>query len=290
MAEDPAHHWLHATSLTWRLSAALRSFHETWRCVEPITSYTIMPDHIHLLMKILPVEKRLTLPRLVWLLVRHLEKACYGQRGMGPAGERSGVPRLFSGDWHDWIVLRAGQLAAFKHYIFENPRRRCLRKAHSECFRRTTGIEFRGRRWDAYGNTGLLELPVIEPFRCSRSWAVGGSEWRTALDRAERMGPGCAGIGTFMSACEKACGHAIGISGGRWIVLSPEGFGPRWHPGARFDRACAEGKILFLSPYPESPGKLDHVELHARCHEMGEWLEEAFGGGCGRRSVNTRNQ
>lgn len=28
-----------------------------------------------------------------------------------------------------------------------------------------------------------------------------------------------------------ARGHAIGLAGGRWIVLSPEGFGERWHPG-----------------------------------------------------------
>ena len=30
-----------------------------------------------------------------------------------------------------------------------------------------------------------------------------------------------------MSPCEKACGHALGLAGGRWVVFSPEGFGER---------------------------------------------------------------
>lgn len=290
VADDPAHHWLHPTPLTRPLSAAIRAFHETWHCVEPVTSYTIMPDHIHLLLKILPVEKRLTLPRLVWLLIRALEKACapFVPRGpepppaqplppapssvSGSAGDRSGGLRLFSLDWHDWIVLRSGQLTAFKRYIFDNPRRRVLRQSHPGNFHRTPGVQFLGHRWDAYGNTALLELPVIEPFRCSRSWRPGGPEWQTALARAARVGPGCAGIGTFMSPCEKACGHAIGLAGGRWIVLSPEGLGPRWHPVDPLERSCAAGKLLFLSPYPPSPRKPGNSTLHARCHEMGSWL------------------
>lgn len=75
-----------------------------------------------------------------------------------------------------------------------------------------------------------------------------------------------------MSPCEKACGHAIGLAGGRWIILSPEGFGPRWHPADRLERACAAGRLLFLSPYPPSSRKTDNPTLHARCHEMGSWL------------------
>lgn len=241
VADDPVRHWLHPTSLTRPLETAIRAFHETWHCVEAIRHYTIMPDHIHLILKILPVEKRLTLPRIVWLLIRALEKACAPVAARGPeppsaqplamgfsaspasgtGGSRSGGFRLFSLDWHDRIVLRAGQLAAFKRYIFDNPRRRVLRQSHSGFFRRIPDVQFLGHRWDAYGNTALLDLPVIEPFRCSRSWRPDSPEWQASLARASRLGPGCAGIGTFMSPCEKACGHAIGLAGGRWIILSP---------------------------------------------------------------------
>lgn len=88
VADDPVRHWLHPTPLTHPLETAIRAFHETWHCVEAINHYTIMPDHIHLILKILPVEKRLTLPRLVWLLIRALEK------GLRP-GRRPGAGAPF---------------------------------------------------------------------------------------------------------------------------------------------------------------------------------------------------
>lgn len=55
-------------------------------------------------------------------------------------------------------------------------------------------VHFAGREWFAYGNAALLELPVIEPFRCSRKWAENGDEWREAVGRAARIGPGGADV------------------------------------------------------------------------------------------------
>lgn len=275
--------------VTRALAGAVRSFHEAWRCVEPVECFSIMPDHIHLLLKIRAVEGRVTLPKLVWQLMRRLEQAYFAavepsadgaaesktlitslaaSRAAGshsPAGAR-----VFERDWHDWIVKKDGQLAAFTRYIRENPRRHFLRASHREHFRRVGEVEFLGRRWFGYGNAALLDLPVIEPLRCSRKWAEGGAEWRDAVARAERIGSGGAGIGTFMSPCEKACGNAIAAAGGRWIVLSPEGFGPRWHPGRRLEPFCAGGRMLFLSLWPEMARRPTKAELHARCHEMGD--------------------
>ena len=36
-----------------------------------------------------------------------------------------------------------------------------------------------------YGNAALLELPVLEPFRCSRKWVENGPEWCESVARAE---------------------------------------------------------------------------------------------------------
>jgi hypothetical protein len=187
---------------------------------------------------------------------------------------RSVGSHLFEFDWHDWIVARDGQLAAFTRYIRENAERSWLRKSHREYFQRVNEIEFLGRKWYGYGNAALLELPVIEPFRCLRKWVEGGAEWQEAIARAERIGPGGAGISTFMSPCEKACGHAIGTSGGRWIVLSPEGFGERWHPSRQYEKFCAEGRMLFISLWPAMTREPTNAELYQRCHEMGDLVVE----------------
>jgi len=186
---------------------------------------------------------------------------------------------VFEANWHDWIVIKEGQLAAFTRYIRENPRRRWLRLSHPEYFRKVNEIEFLGRKWYGYGNAALLELPVITPFRCSRKWIAGGEEWRRAVVMAARLGPGGAGIGTFMSPCEKACGHALGLAGGCWIVLSPEGFGPRWHPSRKHEQFCAEGRMLFISLYPATAREPTNAELYERCHEMGDLVAAALGGG-----------
>ena len=283
---NPASHYLEPSAITRIFVDIIKTFHNTWYCIEPITCFAIMPDHIHLLIKIRDVEKRVSLAVIVRMLMRALEKGVVHlltERRCaqllveeGRSGARIGSVRrhLFEFDWHDWIVARDGQLAAFTRYIRENAERSWLRKSHREYFQRVNEIEFLGRKWYGYGNAALLKLPVIEPFRCSRKWIEGGAEWQEAIARAERIGPGGAGISTFMSPCEKACGHAIGISGGRWIVLSPEGFGERWHPGRQYEKFCAEGRMLFISLWPAMTREPTNAELYRRCHEMGDLVVE----------------
>lgn len=269
---DENSHFLAQTEVTRAFVEVIRTFHNTWYCVEPITCFSIMPDHIHLLIKIRDIEKRLSLSRIVWLLSRQLEDVAFKSWAV----DRSDGRHLFSLDWHDWIVSREGQLAAFTRYIRENPKRSYLRKSHSEYFRRVNEIDFLGRKWYGYGNAALLDLPVIEPFRCSRKWQEGGPEWNEAINRAARIGPGGAGISTFMSPGEKACGHEIGLAGGRWIVLSPEGFSERWHPSREYECFCAEGRMLFLSLYSAMARDPSRSELYERCHEMGDIVVQAL--------------
>ena len=93
-------------------------------------------------------------------------------------------------------------------------------------------------------------------------------EWNALLAASTRIGPGGAGVSTFMSPLEKACGNAIAKAGGKWIVLSPEGFSTRWHPPREKERFCAQGRMLFLSLYEASTRKPTRKMLYERCHEM----------------------
>ena len=267
----------------------IRTFHESVSGLCPIECFSVMPDHVHLLIRIAgeTESKTLsftsagkTLSCYVDGLMAALSRAYWeirakagdekAKRLVFEAGKTKRFASVFFADWHDWIVKCEGQLAAFTRYIRENPARSWLRRSHPEYFRRVNEIEFLGRTWYGYGNAKLLALPVIEPFRCSRKWIEGGEEWNAAVARASRIGPGGAGVSTFMSPCEKACGHALGLAGGRWIVLSPEGFGERWHPGRQYERFCAEGRMLFISLWPAMAREPTKAELYRRCHEMGD--------------------
>ena len=308
---DVASHYLAENWITRLFVDIIMTFHETWYCIEPIRCFSIMPDHIHLLIKIRDIEKRVSLAVIVRVLARALEKAYFalagasagrtptdakigvsnaggtptgakgavtGAGGRSGADVRSGGQHLFAFAWHDWIVKADGQLTAFTRYIRENPRRAWLRRENRRFFTQVRRVSFAGREWFAYGNAALLELPVIEPFRCSRKWAEDGEEWREAVGRAARIGPGGAGAGTFMSPCEKLCGNEIFKAGGALIVLSPEGFGPRWHPTRNKEALCAKGHMLFLSLWEPQTARPDNATLYRRCHEMGD----AILGGLGR--------
>ena len=285
-------------AITRAMVNCIRNFHLGCKAIAPIECFSIMPDHIHLLIriseqvgaKLLSGENQrpfangtaatgsgdlksfapfipLRLEAIVGMLMQALEG-----RYAEVTGRREEV---FKSSWHDWIVMAEGQLAAFTRYIRENPRRAWLRQENRRYFLQVRRVPFAGREWFAYGNMDLLELPVIEPFRCSRKWAEGGPEWREAVGRATRIGPGVAGAGTFMSPCEKLCGNEIFKAGGALIVLSPEGFGARWHPPRNKEALCAKGRMLFLSLWEPQAAKPDNATLYARCHEMGDVLLEA---------------
>ena len=286
-------------AITDAFEKTISTFHRKWRCIEEISPFVVMPDHIHLMIKIKATPDRVALG----VIVSQLAKALRGEywrivaadaatrntlgvapadrdarsnvlgvaQGVAPAASAAGhgPPRdIFEKEWHDWIVKRDGQLATFRRYIRENPMRAAMRRKNARFFGSARRVSFLGREWFAYGNTEILRLPELVPIKGHRTTPFGSPEWNALLATASRIGPGGAGVSTFMSPLEKACGNAIAKAGGKWIVLSPEGFSARWHPPREKERFCAQGRMLFLSLYEASTRKPTRKMLYARCHEM----------------------
>ena len=84
---DEACHYLEPNAITRLFVDIIKTFHETWYCIEPITCFSIMPDHLHLLIKIRKVEKRVSLAVIVRMLTRALEKAYFANFAPGEAGD-----------------------------------------------------------------------------------------------------------------------------------------------------------------------------------------------------------
>ena len=304
---DVEKYYLEANHITRHFVDVIKNFHNTWYCIEPITCFSIMPDHIHLLIKIRDIEKRVGLAVIVRMLMRELEK-CWGRLLAGQQGDalaggavarktlsaepvggaaerntlrsgaivRSDGQHLFEFHWHDWIVKKDGQLAAFTRYIRENPERAWLRQQNRRYFGAVRKVSFLGREWFAYGNLAILDLPILVAVKGHRATKPGSAEWNSLVEACLRIGPGGAGVGTFMSPLEKECGNAIAASGGRWVVLLPEGFHDRWHPPREKERFCAEGRMLFLSLYSAMDRTPTKQELYHRCHEMGDIVVEGL--------------
>ena len=115
---DATSHYLAENWITRLFVDIIMTFHETWYCIEPIRCFSIMPDHIHLLIKIREIEKRVSLAVIVRVLMRTLEKAYFALAGasvgttptsaksdatsaVGRSGAvaRSGGQHLFAFDW-----------------------------------------------------------------------------------------------------------------------------------------------------------------------------------------------
>ena len=294
--------YLIANEITRAFARVIREFAGNWRGIAPIECFIVLPDHIHLLIKIEETGDQLPLGSYVHQIMRALAReywaicgatgrpAQYSDGGGAPQNQSVVLPAssgnikklapVFERDWHEWIVKKDGQLAAFTRYIRENPYRAWLRRQNRRFFGAVRKVAFLGREWFAYGNTAILTLPVLKAVKGHRATKQGSAEWEAMVEDCARIGPGGAGVGTFMSPLEKACGNAIAASGGRWVVLSPEGFSPRWHPPREKERFCAEGRMLFLSLYEVMDRLPTKQELYRRCHEMGD-IAVAGLGGCG---------
>ena len=145
-------------AITRAMVNCIRNFHLGCEQIARIECFSIMPDHIHLLIRIVDRSKAiedggadtavstshksnapirlLRLETIVDLLMQALE---------GRYREVTGLREpAFEASWHDWIVIAEGQLAAFTCYIRENPRRAFLREENRRYFTGVRRVNFAG--------------------------------------------------------------------------------------------------------------------------------------------------
>lgn len=241
----------------------------THRCVDyfkgtvAIRRFVIMPDHIHLLIHLNPKPglQRPNLIAVVKIILDFLTEA-YIQKE-GPTDIPPFLPY-----WHDSIAFAPEAVARMERYIDQNPHRANLRRATNFCKCRTYQAKD-GKTWWYYGNLELVKRPTILAVECSRKIQAESALWGQWQSVASHMTSGCAGIGTFMSPCEKMVQSTILASGGALIILLPQGISPYWHPGEEMEKLCAAGRILYLTPFEAERARPSAATLYQRCHEGG---------------------
>lgn len=258
-------HFIEHTPLTYPFMQVITErlviyFHRT---IE-IVSYTIMPNHLHILIQIkhVPDKRRPNLLVIVSLLSKFLTEA-YHQAIPGSSDFRPILP-----DWHDSIAFTPKAVKRLKAYIKSNPERTLRRKNSNFCRHRIYHGKD-GVAWHYYGNFNLIKLPTILGVECSRKIREHSDLWMRWKDVAAYISVASAGIGTFMSPCEKMVKKEIIAAGGSVIILLPEGISPYWHPSEEMEKLCAAGRVLYLTPFPATPGRISAKLLYERCHAGG---------------------
>ena len=156
---------------------------------------------------------------------------------------------LFARGFNDKLLLREGQLQRWLDYLADNPRRLLLKRARPDLLRVRPDVDVCGRTCSAVGNLALLSAPEKLRVRISRSIDPALLEQEKArLLAAARAGAVL--VSPAISPGEKAITRAAFDEGLPLIVLLDNGLAPLQKPSGERFRACSEGRLLLLSPFP----------------------------------------
>lgn len=208
-----------------------------------ISRYVIMPDHIHIVLK---VTERLK---------RHLGKELAGFFGACTKHycqllETSNNNPLFD-PFFDRIIRDTEQFEKAVRYVEDNPRRYILKKRNPELFKRHLNLLIEGRIYSAFGNMFLLRNIELLPVRIHRRWSEQEFE-NYEKECIEKIENGAIPISPAIHKAEKRILELAIEMGSAVIKLTEEGFGERFKPQGKDFDLCVEGRLLLLAPWPEN--------------------------------------
>lgn len=177
--------------------------------------------------------------------------------------KHAAIGTLWEPGYNDRILLHKGQLQRMLAYLDDNPRRLLLKRQHPEYFTRLAPLTAVGVQMQAMGNATLLTqcLKMLR-LQCSRHLY----QQEIDQEREEFLAAGRAGT-TIISACfsdgEQQISTACITAGIPFIVLLVHGFPPYYKPAPLYLQACAEGRLLLLSPFQWQNEKI--TNMRQRC-------------------------
>lgn len=187
------------------------------------------------------------------------------QEGAGGLEASHGAQHpLFESGYHDRILTGRQQLQTMIDYIHDNTRRLLLKRQHRAWLKPRFGLTLGSHTYSAIGNIELLRCPrlmVRVSRRCNEEQIAKHIE--ECLSAAHR---GTVLISPAISPGEKRVMRAAFQARLPLVVLMENGFTPFSKPhGEQFD-ACAEGRLLLLSPWEHHDDR--HALTARQCQEM----------------------
>jgi len=180
-----------------------------------------------------------------------------------PYPKHAAIGTLWEPGYNDRILLHKGQLQRMLAYLDDNPRRLLLKRQHPEYFTRLAPLTAVGVQMQAMGNAALLTHCLkMQRLQCSRHL------YQQEIDQEQEkfLAAGHAGT-TIISACistgEQQITTACITAGIPFIVLLVHGFSPYYKPTPLYLKACAEGRLLLLSPFLWQNEKI--TNMRQRC-------------------------
>ena len=156
---------------------------------------------------------------------------------------------LWEWGYHDRILSGKNQLDTMFKYLRDNPRRLWVKRNIPDFFTKIDGVMIRNTPVTALGNRFLLDYPSKIQVQCSRSLTA-----REIEEKGDAvLSQACRNDAVLVSPCishgEKEIMRRAFEAGFPQIILLENGISPLQKPSGRQFDACAEGRLLLLSPW-----------------------------------------
>ena len=159
-----------------------------------------------------------------------------------------GTAQLFAKGYNDLILRSYEELQNWEHYLRDNPRRLLLKRARPDWLRPFFNLKIGATTYSGIGNRNLLRSPRRLPVRVSRRLTKEQIDAVTT-QYMEAARHGAVLVSPAISPGEKQVMRTAFDAGFPTIVLMENGFTAMSKPkGEQFD-ACANGRLLMLSPW-----------------------------------------
>ena len=179
-------------------------------------------------------------------------------------------------------LSRRGQLKAMMRYVQMNPQRLATKRLMPGFFRVQKGIEIAGRSYDGVGNVALLHAGSYDVVHVRSIWvkAAQRGDRQNLRDymnsRVLEARKGVVMVSPFISPQEKQVMQVLLDEQRPFILLADNGFREYYKPSDNLFDACAEGRLLILSPWQYDAGKRhisrdDCMALNAMAEEIATW-------------------
>ena len=238
-----------------------------------ILQFCLMPDHLHAVIYVTKVTEASirSVVRGYWQGVKKLGRAYTlsvsaelnsAIKDKGDTHTEGSYPfPVFTERPFIRPLSRRGQLNTIFRYVRMNPQRLATKRIKPGYFRVQNGIIIGGRSYDCVGNAALLQQARYAPVHVRR-WMVeqaqhGDSQplrdYKNACVLKARKE--VVMVSPFISQDEKLVQQVLLKEQRHFILLTDNGFRDYYKPADILFDACAEGRLLILSPWPYDSGK-----------------------------------
>ena len=172
---------------------------------------------------------------------------------------------LFAKGYNDLILRSYDELPAWQNYLRDNPRRLLMKRARPEYLRPFFNLKIGTHSFSGIGNQALLTASKRKAVRVSRRLSKEEIELVTA-QYLEEARQGTVLVSPAISPGEKQVMRAAFNEGLPTIVIMENGFTPLSKPHGEQFEACAQGRLLMLSPWEHHNEKRNLTA--AQCTQM----------------------